>query len=472
MTWRDTRWIARYRTVVGDWSSKRLPTSIKQTQEGAAREWISIWYARYLADGGELPDASEVRVTNRVSLADVHDRWMEYRRRDRGTDPSYAKSLGSQYRTWIGSHAISRLNINTEIGHLQILNWLRTVDGAASTRLTIASTLSVMLSDAILHGDAWGVSEDLAHPMLRSVHVVKQLEALRAQRGAERVRAIFTREQVAAILTEQTSKVIDARRVKYALRLQTGIRELEAQGLIWSDVKDLPIPHVWIRRQLVRPGPLPFALLVDLRKKHGAKFDIMKATTAVMKPPKKNSNRALPLRPLIVAALKWWRSTGWQQFTGRAPTDDDPIFPSGLRNSHQAYGQFCAPVAGHMVLLDLERLGLAREYTSATSGLVAEHSSRSFRHTFASLLSEVGVDDGRIGDLLGHRAESVTREHYIETVLAGRAEAIAKLPLPDRLVLAATEVLDPSRPLAVPARVVDLASAVPRRGDRLQKSGK
>jgi integrase len=451
MTLRDGRWVARYRTLELAWSVKRLPDTFGPREEDKARRWIVAWYEQYLRDGGVQPITSQVRPSTRVTIADVYDRWMAYRRDDAGTDPSYARALTSQYQTWIGSHEIAQLDIATELGPLPIVQWIRSLRGAASSRLTVASTLSVLITDVILHGKVWGVDPSMPHPMLASPHIVRELDVLRGKKRNERVTPIFSPEEIDGLLTKRSSKVLDGRRVKYLVALSTGMRERELQGLVWSDLKSLPVPHVWIHRQLVTGGSAPFVWQADARRDP----ESVKGR-AVCKPPKRDSRRAIPLSPLVVEVLTWWRSTGWQQHAFRQPLDQDPVFPSGFRNRHRAHGEFCTPTPGSMLLDDLDRLGIARSYTSPHNGLTADHTSRSFRHTFASLLSQVGIDDGRIGDLLGHSASSVTRTHYIETLLSARAEVVSKLKLPDRVTMRTVEIVDPTAIPQKGGKVVEL----------------
>jgi len=456
MVFKGGRWVARYRQLHGTWSTKRLPAHLTPTNEGEARAWIVAWYEDYLRCGGLGPDNLQVKPSKRVTLRDLEGRWISYREGDPGTDPTYASSLKGQYANWIKGHKIADLDISTELEPLQIVQWIRSLRGAPASRMTVASTLSVMLSDAILHGRAWGVDPTMPHPMLVSPHVVRELDALRTQRKTQQVKPILSLSEVHDLLTQRTSKVWDIRRVKYLLALATGMRDRELQGLIWDDMKEVPTPHIWVLRQLVSPGPAPFLWLADVRNEHGPTVDLSILGQAVAKPPKRNSRRALPLTPLAVEVLSWWRSTGWIQFAGREPQSDDPIFPSGYRNRHQPHGQFCTPCGGALLLKDLDRLGLSPVYTSPHNGLEAHHTSRTLRHTFASLLSGVGIDDGRIGDLLGHSAATVTRAHYIEAVLAARWEVIRKLRLPDRVVFRAHVVEDPGAVKGEMAKVVKL----------------
>jgi integrase len=461
LRWDGRQWFARYKTIDGTWSAKRVPTKFSETQEGAATKWILGWYATYLAGAGYRPDDHEVKPGG-VSLADIAKRWHAYREGDRGTDPGYAKSLKSQYETWIAPHEIAKVDVETQLTPLRIVQWMTTLRGKASTRLTVASTLSVMLNDAILHGDQWGVSPNLAHPMLNSPQVHRALTKLRSERANTKVTTILSPAEVTSLLTLRDSKVLDVRRAKYALALSTGMRDGELQGLIWDDVKDLPTPHVWVLRQLVQAGPAPFVWVDDVRAELGEEVDLAEVGKAVCKPPKRDSRRALPLLPLAASVLAWWKATGWRQYVGRAPKDADPIFPTGLRNSHRPRGEFCTPVSGSMLLKDMKRLGLSTTYTSPHNGLTAEHTSRSLRHTFATMLSQVGVDDGRIGDLLGHGKSTVTRQHYIETLLSSRIEAVSKLPLPDHVAMAVVDVRDPSKPAVEPGRVLRLGTSVPK----------
>lgn len=460
MVFKGGRWVARYRQLAGDWSTKRLPKELRRTDEGKARAWILAWYEDYL--GSALaPDNHQVKPSGRVTLLDLESRWLEYRRSDHGTDPKYAKALKSQWCNWISAHEIATLDIATELNHLPIVQWLKGLRGKSSTRMTIASTLSVMLSDALLHASTWGIDPALRHPMLSSPHVTKELDKLRTQRQAETVKAILDLSEIRDLLTNRTSKVWDVRRVKYLLALATGMRDRELQGLIFDDIRDLPVPHIWILRQLVKGGAAPFMWLQELRDEHGPTVNISTIPNAVVKAPKKNSSRCIPLMPLAVEVLAWWRSVGWAQFAGRAPSPNDPIFPSGFRNRHQPHGQFCTPDAGHLLLQDLQRVGVETVYRSPDNGLEKAHDSRTLRHSFASLLSGVGIDDARIGDLLGHKAKTVTRAHYIEAILTARWEVIRKLRLPEKVVLRAHVVDDPGAVKGEKAKVVKLGRGSP-----------
>lgn len=433
-----TQWIASYRLLDGSWGTWRAPGSIAAKAELEAERHFLDRYEQYLGSGVQ-PTRSQVTSCSKVTLSDIAPKWIEYRRQDPGTDPKYAKSLDSQWRTHIEGHDIAKINL-ADLDGLEITTWIRQLHGKPSTKLTVASTLSVMLTDCIRHGQRWGVDPRMVHPMLSSVQVSDELAKLYRERHKEQVKPNLTVEQAETLLTFRTSKIEDARRVKYTVRLWTGIREAEAQGLTFLDVVELPIPHVWVRRQLVSGGALPFRWLKEVRQECGNKVDLSTLPFAVVGPPKEECYRPVPLMPIVVETLKWWRTIGWRQFVGRDPDGSDPIFPSGNRNRHQAKGQFATASAGYIMKADLERCGLPTSYTSPRNGLTADHDSRTLRRTFASLLDAVGIDEAKIGTLMGHASGTVTGGHYIERVLRPLAEAVSQLPIPPRVVFRAHEV--------------------------------
>jgi integrase len=261
--------------------------------------------------------------------------------------------------------------------------------------------------------------------------VARRLAQLRNQAGDERPTVYFTAEQIEVLLTRPNRKVIDYRRLRYLLAVATGLRDAEIQGLVWSDLRlDAPIPYVWVDRQLVRVGPKPFVLVGELRRRGLSKDEVKTYPAAVAKEPKRRSRRGIPLLPVVVQAFGYWWSTGWKQYAGRPPEMDDPVFPSGQRNSHQAYGQFCRSDSPELLRADLDRLGLPTTFQDPETRTTQHFTFHSLRHTFATLLELGGVERARIGELLGHRASDVAAKHYIGEVIAARAPLVAKLGLP------------------------------------------
>jgi integrase len=192
---------------------------------------------------------------------------------------------------------------------------------------------------------------------------------------------------------------------------------------------DTRSPHVRVERQLFKAGIKPFVQYEELRDRGVSKTEIVKIENALATLPKRKSRRAIPLVPLAVAALKYWKTVGWHQWVGFAAKADDAVFPGGRQAGHEPSNRFSVVASPGLLRLDLGRLGLPTTFEDKP---LVFHS---LRHTFATMLEAVGVERSMIGDLLGHKAKGVARAHYIAPLLEARATALQKLPLPETLRL-------------------------------------
>jgi integrase len=179
------------------------------------------------------------------------------------------------------------------------------------------------------------------------------------------------------------------------------------------------------------------------------KDDILARPNALVSPPKRNSRRPIPLLPIVVLVLKWWRSVGWKQYVGVAPRKDDPVFPSGKANRHRPAGQFAFVESPELLRQDLERVG-----QKSTFGDI-DNDFHGLRRTFSTLLNENGVSEADVGVLLGHGAKSTARGSYISPdLLRPRLEHLRRLPLPGRVQLQAKVIEVPDGEQA--AKVITL----------------
>ncbi len=457
------------------WGTKRVPKQFIRHQELDAERWFMGWYGSHLKTGGLNASAIEVTpATKTIRL--LSGRWLSYRYEDEGTAINTHNGFKTVLRNWILTNdrfehaAIDHLDMERDFTADICLGWINTLKGRGTTRLRYAEVLKQMFADCIAH--AW-LNGNLHNPFDRPV-VAKRLAQLRQEGADERPTIFLSPEQVAVLLTKPNRKVLDYRRLRYLVVLATGLRDAEVQGLVWSDLRlDAAHPYVWVERQLAKSGPKPFTSLKDIRKLGLKKDDVKKFPSAVVALPKRKSKRAIPLLAVVVQALRYWWSAGWQQYTSRMPEMDDPVFPAGQRNSHQPYGQFCFSESPELLRADLDRLGLPTRFEDSETGGTQPFTFHSLRHTFATLLELGGVERSKIGELLGHKASDVAAKHYIGDVLAARAPLVAKLALPSRVQLRGTLIEVPEetvlrevsqRPESREANVIEFPRSRDRNG--------
>ncbi len=439
---RAAQFVVRFRKALPQdgedaWGTKRVPKQFLRHQELDAERWFMSWYTSHLKTGGLNTSAIEVTpVTKTIRL--LSERWLAYRYEDEGTAINTHNGFKAVLRNWILTNerfehvAIDYLDMERDFTADVCLAWINSLSGRGTTRLRYAEVLKQLFADCIAH--AW-LNANMHNPFDRPI-VAKRLSQLRQEAADERPTIFLSIEQVEILLTKANRKVIDYRRLRYLMALATGLRDAEVQGLVWSDFRlDAAHPYVWIERQLAKSGPKPFTSLKEIRKLGLKKDDVKNFPSAVVTLPKRKSRRALPLLPVVVQTLRFWWATGWEQYTGRMPEMDDPVFPSGQRNSHQPYGQFCFSESPELLRADLDRLGLPTHFEDSETGGKQPFTFHSLRHTFATLLELGGVERSKIGELLGHKASDVAAKHYIGDVLSARAPLIAKLALPTRIQL-------------------------------------
>jgi integrase len=436
MSWsaKDSQFFARYRRVDGSgWGTKRIPKTAapNRAQQLSAERWMIDWYAKYAATGGVAVDVAKVRPVART-LSLLVPRWLKYRHDDPGTAINTHREAAKTAHAWIldnpefPHYSIQDLDMETDFSAEVCLAWIRSLRGNGSTPLRYAQLARTIFEDCIAHG--W-LPPDMANPFRRPI-VQKEFRRLHALATEHRVITYLEPEYVSQLLTRRSSKVLDYRRVRYVLALATGMRDKEIQGLVWSDVRlESDVPYIHIERQLFKPGVKPFVRYEDLRDAGKSKTEMVRIEQALTTDPKRKSKRDIPLLPLAVEVLKHWKRYGWHQWVGFAPKEDDPVFPGGRQQGHEPSNRFSVVASPGLLRMDLGRLGIPTKFDGHD---IVFHS---LRHTFATMLEAGGVDRSMIGDLLGHKAQSVTRAHYIAPLLAVRAQAVSKLQLPDAVQL-------------------------------------
>lgn len=433
------QFIARYRHVDDSgWGTQRIPRSVAAARRDqlTAERWMVQWYADHARTGGLAPVVHRISPVAKT-LKMLVPRWLDYRRDDRGTAISTYAEFKKVARNWIldgglrSHYSIQDLDMECDFTSEVCLAWVRSLRGKGTTPLRYAQVLKVLFEDCIAH--AW-LDPDMNNPFQRPI-VAKEFRRLKQTADEGRAIVFLTADQAAGLLTRQSSKVEDVRRLRYLVVLAAGLRDKELQGLVWSDVRlDDAMPHLRVERQLLRNGPKPFVQYETLRDAGASKADILGQPNALVGLPKRKSRRVIPLHSLAVEGLRYWKATGWKQHVGVAPRADDPVFPNGKDSGHYPAGRFYIVSSAALLRLDLDRLGLP----SSVEGRPL--SFQALRRTFATLLAAGGVERSSISELLGHKAKDVASLHYVGDVLASRAPLITKLGLPDHVQLRAKSI--------------------------------
>ena len=315
------QFIARYRRIDDSgWGTQRVPRTVASARRDqlTAERWMVQWYGDHARTGGLAPVVHRITPVAKT-LKMLVPRWLDYRRDDPGTAISTHADFKKVARNWILDgglrlpYSIQDLDMETDFTSEVCLAWIRSLRGKGTTPLRYAQVLKVLFEDCIAH--AW-LDPDMSNPFERPI-VAKEFRRLKQTADEGRGIVFLTADQAAGLLTRQSSKVADVRRLRYLVVLAAGLRDKEVQGLVWSDVHlDDGVPHLRVERQLLRNGPKPFVQYEKLRDEGMSKADILAMPNALVGLPKRKSRRVMPLHPLAVEGLRYWKRTGWKP---RAP---------------------------------------------------------------------------------------------------------------------------------------------------------
>lgn len=414
-------WIGTVRAPDGSWKTKQLPKvgspyhpGFARHQEIDAEHFLLDWASRYAATYGRGLIPSHVVKPEPKTLTTLVPKWLALRKGN--SSATYAAKLAENARIWLlpserphfPIHAIELEKIRPE----EITQWIASLPGKPSTVLAYVDCLSTFFRDAV--GYEW---LNMVNPFQKLVirDVIKQI----AEKHVAPPVLWLSQENANTLLTGANPRIPDWRRLRYLLALTTGARDKEMLGWVWSDFDGSTLA---IDRQLSKIGKAPIV-----------SFEQPRNGSAECRPPKARSFRVLPLHPLALAALTWWRETGWKQWVGRSPGHADPIFPREnpwrvgasstlIAEGHQP-GDFVFPESASLLRQDLNALELPTEYQAGHP-----FTFKSLRSTFATLLEAQGLTDAQVGALCGHGAKNMTRAHYLGTNLERNRELVGRLP--------------------------------------------
>ena len=362
---------------------------------------------------------------DRTTVADLEDKWFELLDGDANMKPATRAGHKSNWKAHIkpklGTHLVMALHVPA------LREWVRKLgDGLEpSTVRNNVNTLTRFLAD--VKAERWVTLH--ANPM-RDDEVRDLMPKVSAPDSDEITH--LTREQCETLLSRP-----ELPRVRFGVYLQavtSGMRPGEQWGLQWKHV-DLAaaVPHVRVRQQL----------------------GVMRAAgerVALGLPKSKYGKRDLPIHPLALAWLTWWKAEGWTAYVEpvegepRKATDEDFVFPSPA-------GEAQRPRDAEQFRDDLDAAKLPRDFVTP-DGQRIPFVAYSLRHTFASWLSARDVEGEQIDRLLGQSPPSVRGRHYSAPSLDAMARAVAKiaLTLPER---PGVRPPSPEGPSTTPTRPAD-----------------
>lgn len=366
-----------------DGNTRRQKTvELRDCTKRQAESWARSWL------GMPVPEAEKAESVAGLAERFVAFRREEARRKDSKLSPATVANNASHCRKWITPKLGNLSWRSLDAAKLRaFVRELRDAAGSPQTVRNIHYTLTALLDTA--HAEGWIT---LSPNPASDLRVTSQLPELRDHSGGEDVITMPIEHAQALITGKQVPPI---RRVKYACVFTGAARAGETGGAQWGDV-DWQGRSMRVERQ--------FALEAAGQDGGGVE----------LRAPKKGSRRSLPLHPCAIAALTEWREI-WHKLVGRAPTDDDPIWPA-------PDGSHVRPRFAEELRADLGALGLP---TTVEGEPITFHA---IRRSVSTWVEDAGADDPTIGRMLGHKDRSVTRKHYVGLTKRLR-EALERIPL-------------------------------------------
>lgn len=207
-------------------------------------------------------------------------------------------------------------------------------------------------------------------------------------------------ETVAAIVN--SPNLPELRRAMTRTAFFTGVRPGELHGLRVRD-------YVHLKPE----GSKTTVLVLDVREQ----WTLARVKLPSRLGPLKTvlARRKIPVHPELELHLDAWLAKGWERHVGRAPKDDDFLFPDAAGKPFRE--ERCAEF-----LADVERAGCSPTFKGVELDLY------SLRHAFATAARRAGIpSDGR-DRLLGHRPRDTKALHYEDEDLPLLALEVAKIP--------------------------------------------
>ena len=279
---RGNRLWARFKNEKGQWVNER--TGYGVGEEDKAKRYLARLssLARDVREGTTPSTPGAMTAPKAITVKDYIERWLEDRK-------------GLSLASWSDDANRLRKHVVPLIGNLD-LTAVRPSDvrdvvlfHRKANKLAPRTIRHVFATMAIMFGDAIADELIATSPcVLRKGVLPKKVD----KDPDWRATAIYDRSEIQKLLFDP--RVLQDRRVFYALKALAGLRHSEAAGLRWSHFNE-------------ELEPL-------------AGLDLGKTKTGVP--------RSIPVHPALHEVLTEWKGAGWERIFGRPPTDGDLIVPT------------------------------------------------------------------------------------------------------------------------------------------------
>ena len=316
-------------------------------------------------------------IADSVTLNDYAAEWLAIKRPDlkETTYRRYEALLRIHFLPTLGKVPLKKITP----AQLQRLEHARRGAPVAGRTHQVVGAVTVQRAHAVLHA--------LLEDARRLGHVtINVCESVRPPRGEPRELHPLTLEQVDALLDAVRGERLEA---IYVLALATGLREGELLALKWKDV-DLGAGTLRVVATLSRPPGGAFAFTA---------------------PKTRDSARTIALGAAAVEALRAHHARQTQERCrlGKCWQDLDLVFPA----------EDGTPLAAYSLAWRYRR-------ARARAGLPSTVRFHDLRHTYATLLRELGLDIKDISAALGHSGTTITADLYMHATTASQRRVADK----------------------------------------------
>jgi integrase len=276
---RGARLWARYKDENGRWINER--TGYAVGEEDKARRYLTR-IESLARDARAAPPPPGTALPAALTVSRYVERWLEDRRGlSLASWSDDANRLRKHVVPLIGAleiTAVQPLDVKAVILHLRKENKL-----APRTIRHVFTTMSIMFGDAVADQLI-----QISPCVLRKGVLPKKVD----KDPDWRATAIYDRAEIQTLIFDR--RLLQDRRVLYALKALAGLRHSEAARLRWSHFNQ-------------RLEPL-------------AGLNLGKTKTGVP--------RSIPVHPTLDVLLTEWKEAGWERIYGRPPASDDLIVPT------------------------------------------------------------------------------------------------------------------------------------------------
>ncbi len=399
-TKRDGRFVLKYRVeeerdgkVVLTWKQHRVERSVQTKRDAEA--YASVFVAEQATRAASPQTTRDAPSLSREPiLADFSERWLALRREAVGSRDLRMATHRQDVSVWRChiAPALGTVPLRRLLDGDDIIEWLtaKKLTHANLTVRNMACTLKVLFDD--IDAERWF---PIPKNPMRSKRVKRALPKPRTRAG-KKVKIHVPLEDLRKLFACRAVQPFN--KLCYLIGLATGVRDGELFGLRWRHVVlDAPFPVVQLRRALA------LVTLDGPNKLQDLKTD--------------DSQRDVPLHPVVLEALRHWKEHGWVQWVGREPRPDDFLLPN-------ASGKSWRPKSAKRLREDLVRAGASPTFEGHN---VTVHA---LRRNFSTWLDSFPEAHLVKKDLMGHSDKDTDRSHYAAVSVERKQRAVNSLPLP------------------------------------------